>query len=84
MDRWAWSHLTPWLELRTILPVRLARPMRPCCGELSGLPSRMGQRVDGRCESSPRSDYRVPGCRQDGGARCTQPLWIPPAISARR
>jgi integrase/recombinase XerD len=21
MDRWAWSHLTPWLELRTSLPV---------------------------------------------------------------
>jgi site-specific recombinase XerC len=21
MDRWAWSHLEPWLELRTTLPV---------------------------------------------------------------
>ena len=21
MDRWAWSHLTPWLELRSSLPV---------------------------------------------------------------
>jgi hypothetical protein len=31
MDRWRWSHLTPWLELRTTLPVgttvlRRARP----------------------------------------------------------
>ena len=34
MDRWAWSHLEPWLELRTSLPVgRLFCVLRgPTCG----------------------------------------------------
>jgi hypothetical protein len=53
MDRWAWEHLDPWLELRTHPPVgALFCVLRGSISPTQRLPRRLSGRPFGACENT--------------------------------